>query len=150
MRDTTGQQEDFLEMSKRAKTEGNCTKNPGDISGGKVVAESVGKDSSLVPLAERTCTSSGSPGTVCHVPKAACKVLEAACDVPEVACNVSRVTRHVPEAACQLAAWGLPDTILGQYAEKGIRSMFPWQVRYRYLLNNYRYVRIAVETKHFL
>ena len=35
---------------------------------------------------------------------------------------------RVPEAACQLAAWGLPDTILAQYAEKGITTMFPWQV----------------------
>ncbi len=34
----------------------------------------------------------------------------------------------VPEAACQLAAWGLPDTILAQYAEKGVTTMFPWQV----------------------
>ena len=31
-------------------------------------------------------------------------------------------------AACDLRRWGLPDTILQQYAEKGITSMFPWQV----------------------
>jgi hypothetical protein len=34
----------------------------------------------------------------------------------------------VPDSACELAAWGLPDTILAQYAEKGIHTMFPWQV----------------------
>ena len=32
------------------------------------------------------------------------------------------------DPACELARWGLPDTILAQYSEKGITRMFRWQV----------------------
>ncbi len=47
--------------------------------------------------------------------------------------KTARAGIAVPEAVCRLAAWGLPDTILAQYAEKGITTMFPWQVSVSYL-----------------
>ena len=41
---------------------------------------------------------------------------------------------HVSDTAKELANWGLPQSILEKYKEKGISTMFDWQVRKSFFL----------------
>ena len=38
---------------------------------------------------------------------------------------------YFPSITKSLRLWGLPDTILNEYKEKGITSMFQWQVKFK-------------------
>lgn len=41
--------------------------------------------------------------------------------------SLMKVKTSVTDDQLEVAAWGLPDTVVDQYKEKGITKMFPWQ-----------------------